>query len=788
MAAPLPSREEILACLRAQTKPLHAGDIAKRCGVAKRSFPQFVELLEQLASQRSVRRVGRSRYAFPQRAKEAASWIGILSVNARGFGFVNASGKPDVFVPAPALGPAMHGDTVKIEVRAETPRGTEGQVVSVERRRDPRVAGTLRRTRKSAWLEPDDPRVRGPILIAEGVELCRDGDAAVVEITRFPETAGENPEARVAEILGKSGDAQVEVAKILVREQVQEAHPEAAMAEAERLAMKARKLDLGSREDLRAIPFLTIDPVDARDHDDAVYVERTRQGFRAYVAIADVSEYVQPNTALDAEARARGCTIYLPDRAVPMLPGVLAADVCSLLPDCERYCLCVIAELDARARVSEFRVVEGLMRAAAMVSYDSAARALGFSDKPPPSPLAEAFKKPLKALSMLAERLRRARLDRGALDLDLPEAKLVIDEETGVPLEVRQQKSDPGIKRAYQLVEEMMLLANELVASWLGKRHCPAVYRVHGKPDEQKLERLGNAAVALGAPFDFETMREPVGVSRWLESIRSHAAREVLEGLLLRSLKQAVYDTVNIGHFGLASVSYVHFTSPIRRYPDLLVHRAVKQLLRGGTPDLTPSAIEKLREGATHSSFRERAAMQVEREVVDLYRALFMRDKLGEVYEGRVTALLGSGVIVAVTDPYVEMLVTFESLGPDRYEIADDELSYVGQRSGEVIALGETMVVEVVDVSLARRTVYGARVVSAAPSRPGQRRTTRDRTGRGRTGRGEKDRGQTGRSGTKSGSTGDANARQGQSGRRRPARDEAKRGQDGTKRGQRKKR
>lgn len=729
MASALPSREEIIACLQADDKPLHGGDIAKRCGVTKRSFHAFIDLLEQLVSERVLRRLGRNRYGLARGQGSAEHWVGILSVNARGFGFVASSGKPDVYVAPPAIGPAMHGDTVQVVVLATTQRGTEGRVVAIERRRDPRVAGTLRRTRKSAWLEPDDPRVRGPILITAGGELGQDGDAAVVEITRFPEHAEENPEARVAEVLGPSGEAQVEVKKILVREQVQEAHPEAAMAEAERLASKARKLELGTREDLRAIPFLTIDPVDARDHDDAVYVERTRAGFRVYVAIADVSEYVQPGTALDDEARARGCTIYLPDRAVPMLPGVLAADVCSLLPDCERYCLCVIAELSERGELGQYRVVEGLMRAAAMISYDSAARTLGFSEKPALSPQAEAFKKPLKALSQLADRLRKARMARGALDMDLPEAKLVIDETTGVPLEVRQQKSDPGIKRAYQLVEEMMLLANELVARWLGKRRCPAVYRVHGKPDEQKLERLGNAAVALGAPFDFDAMSEPLGVSRWLQEIRKHAAREVLEGLLLRSLKQAVYDTVNVGHFGLASEAYVHFTSPIRRYPDLLVHRAVKQLLRGGSPDNTPAAIEKLREASTHSSFRERAAMQVEREVVDLYRALYMRDKIGQTYEGRVTALLGSGVIVAIADPYVELLVLFESLGPDRYEIADDELSYVGQRSGETIALGDTMGVEVVDVSLARRTVYGARLVSASPSRgetpsarPGRRR------------------------------------------------------------------
>jgi ribonuclease R len=720
VTAPLPSRDEVVACLRASGKPLHAGDIAKRCGVPRDAFQALIEMLQDLATEGFIRLIGRNRYGL-RKAPPRDSWVGILAMNARGFAFVTASGKPDVYVPPPGIGAAMHGDTVRIEVVGANSRGSEGRVLDVEKRRDPRVAGTVRRNRKSAWLEPDDPRIRGPIVLREGQDVCRDGDAAVVEIVRFPEHVDENPEGKVERVLGTSGDAQVEVEKILVREQIHEAHPALAMAEAERLVMKARRLELGSREDLRQVPFLTIDPSDARDHDDAVYAEKTANGFRVYVAIADVSEYVQPGTALDDEARSRGCTLYLPDRAVPMLPGVLAADMCSLLPDCERYCVCVIVDLDQSANPGQYRVVEGLMRAAAMISYESAARTLGFTEIPAKSPQAEAFKKPLKVLASIAQRLRKVRLDRGALDMDLPEAKLVIDEETSVPLEVKQQKSDPGVKRAYQLVEEMMLLANELVARWLGKRNCPAVYRVHGKPDEMKLERLGKAADALDAPFDLEQMQEATGVGDWLHSVRNHPARLVLESLLLRSLKQAVYDITNIGHFGLASDAYVHFTSPIRRYPDLLIHRAIKRILRGGAVDRSPEALESLAAAATQSSFRERAAMQVEREVVDLYRTLFMRERIGDRFQGRVTALLGSGIIVAIAEPFVEVMIRFDDLGPDRYEISDDELSYVGLRSNERITLGDTVDVLVVDVSIGRRTVYASRVVEPRTSkRPGK--------------------------------------------------------------------
>jgi ribonuclease R len=274
------------------------------------------------------------------------------------------------------------------------------------------------------------------------------------------------------------------------------------------------------------------------------------------------------------------------------------------------------------------------------------------------------------------------------------------------------------------MIEELMLLANELVARFLGDRRSPGVYRVHAPPDEEKLERLGNAAETLAVAIDIDALREPGGIPRFLAKIQKHPKKTVLETLLLRSLKQATYDTTNIGHFGLASPAYVHFTSPIRRYPDVLVHRQVKQLLRGGKPKNSPAALEELRESARHSSERERAAMEIEREVVDLYRALLMRDRIGDVAEGNVTALVGSGAFVSLDDPFVDVLVRFESMGPDRYEIADNELSAVGARSGDTISLGDRLLVTIDDVAVLRRTIYAARVVPEsllAQASPGKR-------------------------------------------------------------------
>jgi ribonuclease R len=727
MARPLPSRGEIARCLSQAGRTLHAREIAGLCKVAEGSYPRLLELLDQLSFDGTIRRMGGSRFKLPRAPDQMpASWEGVLSVNPRGFGFVTAAGQDDVYIAADGVGAAMHGDRVRVSVISRSARGSEGRIESIAARRSPRVAGVLRRRGKSAWLEPDDSRIRGPLVVTAPPREGRDGDAAVVEITRFPELPDEAPEAALVAVLGVPGDPNTEVAKILVREQITEEHPDGAVHEAEAMAAKLARVSLEGRVDLRNVPLPTIDPEDARDHDDAVWVERISDGYRVWVAIADVAEYVLPDSALDQEAVARGCTIYLPDRAIPMLPAALASDLCSLLPEQDRLCLCVTADLDKQGTVQTFEIVEGVMRSAAMLTYGGVARALGFSDTPPRSAQAEAMKKGLRVIDELTRKLRRTRLRRGALDLDLPEARVVLDEQTGAPTDIARRAQDPGIRHAYQLVEELMLLANELVAQWLSKRRCPAIYRVHAPPDDQKLERLGKIAQVLGASVELDEMQSPLGVARFLRKIADHPRKQVLEMMLLRSLKQAVYDIANIGHFGLASDAYLHFTSPIRRYPDVEVHRAVKHLLRGGKPDQSPQAIEELRLHATQASTRERAAMEVEREVVDLHRALFMRERIGEICEGFVTAITGGGLYVTLDQPFVDVLVRYDALGPDHYEPSDDELHVVGARSGDRVALGDRIVVQIEDVAVLRRSVYARRippesVMGASDQRRGRR-------------------------------------------------------------------
>ena len=728
-----------MGCLASAGRALHAREIATRCRVSEGSYRRLLELLDQLSFDGSIRRLPGTRFkAQPVEQRGGGSWEGMLTMNPRGFGFVAAAGQEDVYIAPDGIGGALHGDRVRVSVISSTSRGLEGRIESIVQRRNPRIAGVLRRRGRSTWLEPDDTRVRGPVVV-EGSATGgqgQDGDAAVVIITRFPDFGDENPTGELVAVLGQPGDPNTEVAKILLREQITEEHPEAVLREAEAMAARLQRLPIEGRVDLREVPLPTIDPEDARDHDDAVWVERLDEGYRAWIAIADVGTYVEPGSELDREAARRGCSIYLPDRAIPMLPSALSSELCSLLPDHERLCLCVIADLDRQGKVQDFDVVEGVMRSAAMLTYGGVARALGFDPEAPRSPQADAMKRDLRVVDELARKLRRQRLRRGALDLDLPEARVLLDD-SGAPVDVVQRKTSDGMKRAYQMVEELMLLANELVARFLGRHRAPTIFRVHATPDLQKLERLAEVCRTLDAPFDLEALQEPRGVSRWLQRIADHPKHAVLGMLMLRSLKQAQYDIVNIGHFGLASDAYLHFTSPIRRYPDLEVHRAVKAVLGGRKPDTSPEAIETLRGAATGASTRERAAVDVEREVLDLYRCLFMRDKVGEIYEGVVTGLSGSGLFVSLEAPFVDVMIRLEALGPDHYQVTEDELGVVGTRSGDTVRLGDRVTLRIDDVAVLRRTVYGARqYVDEEPRRsrrrgsggPGPKKGSRSRS------------------------------------------------------------
>jgi ribonuclease R len=701
---------------------------------------------------------------------------GLLTVNPRGFGFV-ASLTPgtvgdDVFVPPDSMGAALHGDRVRVRVRSRGARGAEGEIVAVLDRGTKRVAGTLRRKPKSAWVEPDDTRIRGPIVLPRALDSSgpegnsgNDGDAVIVAITRWPESLDEAPEGRIEAVLGRPGALSVEEAKILTLERVEETHSEVAIAEANAFGDDVPESLRVDREDLRHLPLPTIDPEDARDHDDAVWVERTGTGgYRAWIAIADVSAYVTPGTAIDEEAKTRAFSIYLPDRAIPMLPRALSAGLCSLLPAVDRLCLCVEVELDAAGQTGSNRIVRGVMRSRAKLTYGGVARALGLSNEAERQPDADALVEGLRVAYELSLKLRAQRMKRGALDFELPEAKVVLDPRSREPIDIQRRTQDPGVKKAYQLIEELMLLANETVAGWCHERGLPTIFRVHAPPDEAKLERFAALCKSLGIDFDEEDSQDPKKMSALLKSFSDHPLAPVLNSLLLRSMKQATYDVTNVGHFGLASRAYLHFTSPIRRYPDLAVHRVVHEAIARRKPRRDDGTRERLAETALTSSIAERRVMEVERAVVDLYRTFMMADRIGQDFEGTVTAVVGSGVFVQLDAPFVDVLVRLEDLGQDHWEVDDENLRVVATRSGDAIALGDRLRIEVIDASIVRRTVY-ARRVSDSPrdGRPlGIERRRPDGKGRPASGSRRPDPGRRGdgsaRSGAKTGASGKTGA------------------------------
>ena len=631
---------------------------------------------------------------------------GWMNRNAKGFAFVSPDeGGEDVFIPARFQGAALHGDFVEVLARP-SPKGREGKVVRVLERRSSRFTATLHKQGRRAWLVPDDTRLPDRVDIHGEVPKTRaTGLAVVAKILHFPQGPSDVMTAEIVELLGVQGMTAVEVAKIKIREGVVEEFDERVLAEAASLPDEVPEADKEGRRDLRDLDLCTIDPEDARDHDDAIFCERLRDGWRVVIAIADVSHYVAEGTALDAAAMERGTSIYLPDRAIPMLPPQLSTHLASLVPDVDRLCMGVEIFLTKRGVVRSAQIFEGVMRSRAKLTYRGVARALELTTKTRRQPEADARVEALQDLETLAMMLREKRRKRGALELDLPEPKVILDAHGVEPVDVQRAKADPGVRVAYNMVEEMMLLANETVAAEMKRREVPAIYRSHGKPDERKVTLFAQLAGALGHTLDVEEARNPQELSAFLKRIEGTEEADVLQYLLLRSMQQAVYTSQpDIGHFGLATKDYLHFTSPIRRYPDLVVHRVLRRVLRGKPIDAV-TLQPQLAAIAAHASRLERRAFVVERDVVNLYRAVLVRDRIGEDFDGRISGVDRYGVRVAFDDPYVEALIPLERLEDDYYELDDLGIRLIGARTAQVYELGERIQVRLEEVNLAERAI-----------------------------------------------------------------------------------
>ncbi|MBI5546673.1 MAG: ribonuclease R [Deltaproteobacteria bacterium] len=654
--------------------------------------------------------------------------IGTLRRHADGYGFVEPlTGRGSgYYLPAEDARRALDGDLVKVEV-VEGFRGKPaGRFVDVVERRRSHLVGTLLRQGRGYFVEPLNPAL-GEAIPVPATHQAGEGDLVKVRITRGP-TRKESAAGEIVARLGRPGDPLGEVLEAAFRYGFSDEFAADVLAEAGRAPDAIPRAELHRRRDLRSLRLVTIDGEDARDFDDAVYVERNRAGWRLVVAIADVAHYVSAGTALDFEALRRGTSVYFPSFALPMLPERLSNGLCSLKPAEDRLCLVadLVFELDGAGgvRCADAELYEGVMRSAARCTYTEVAELLAGE-----TVLHREFLRPdFTLMEELARLLIATRGERGAIDFDLPEVKVLLDERHRP---VRLEKRERNI--AHRIIEEFMLAANEAVARHFAARALPTVYRVHGEPDEEKLDSFLILARAHGFALEPGGDLSGRSLNQLLKQIAGSPEQRTLNYLLLRSMMQALYSSENVGHFGLAAPHYLHFTSPIRRYPDLMVHRLLKEHWSRGARSLDEEESAQLEDRldgvAARSSERERAAMSAEREADAYFAALFLKDKVGEEFDGVVAAVTPFGLFVELKGVFVEGLVKAEALGEGAS--FDEERHRMVVPRGPTFSLGTEVRVRVANVNLARRHIdfelltVEERPVSARPAAPARSRTPR---------------------------------------------------------------
>jgi ribonuclease R len=640
-------------------------------------------------------------------------FTGRITVHPAGYGFVAPDDKGEtVFVPAKYRNHSLDGDRVVVETWPGV-RGTEGRVTMVLTRGRARLTGILRRVGRAVYLEPDDPRIAADYgrVHMDDAPSGRDGDAVVVEITRYPDAVRRELAAKLLKVLGDPDDPRTEIEKILAVSMLPLEFPDDAEAQAARTPSELGPEDFADRIDLRSRRFATIDPETARDFDDALCIEiGPHGGPRVWVAVADVSHYVRWNDALDKEAAIRGVSVYLPDRVIPMLPHQLSSNICSLLPNVDRCAMVVRLDYTAAGEILDVAHMAAVIRSKARLDYPGVAAALE-GDFRGRREHYRTWLTELQQLDALAKVLRANRMARGSLDLEIAEPKVVLDaDDPRLVRDVVKAKGDPAVKGAYQLVESFMIAANEAVGSFFKKRSATTVWRVHAPPNPDRVAQLAELLGSYGILVDLDRATTPIGMKEVLDQINAKPGAQALSFLLLRTLTQAVWDVVPIGHFGLASADYLHFTSPIRRYPDLLVHRLLKHYLHrdgnasGGGYAKPPPPAETLAQLAAGSSSNERRAMEAEREAVAMYRTFLMRDQVGERFPGTVSAVTSFGAFVEIDEPFVEGLIKLDSLG-EHFDYDSVHMRLSAQRSGRSIELGDKVTVEIANVSVTRRRI-----------------------------------------------------------------------------------
>ncbi|MBF0633947.1 MAG: ribonuclease R, partial [Nitrospinae bacterium] len=604
----------------------------------------------------------------------------------------------DVFLSPRAFGEAMSGDRVVARVEGRRSDGKrEGRVIQILERAHHTIPGVFERSRSAGYVVPFDSRITHDILIEPGQHGdAASGQAVMVEITEYP-SATRQPIGKIVKVIGDADDPAVEVAVIAAKLKLRTDFPHAVVHEAKSHRAPSPK-DYAGRLDLRDKPIVTIDGETAKDFDDAVDVERIEGGgYRLGVHIADVSHYVREDSALDKEAFRRGTSVYFPGSVIPMLPFELSNDLCSLNPKVDRLTLSCIMTFSKNGDMLDAQIHESVIRSVERMTYTAVAGILKGDDKALLSRYSGLLAN-FRLMEELAEILRRRRLENGAIDFDLPEPQIMLDI-TGRPENIVLAERNV----AHRLIEEFMLSANKAVAGTFLKRKYPAIYRVHDNPDPEKVKAFGEFAKAFGIHVKAGESLSSARMGAIIEEVRGKPEEKLITRILLRSMKQARYSDENIGHFGLAFVHYTHFTSPIRRYPDLIVHRLLKDLVNDKRRESHWKPI--LPEIAASTSKTERTAEEAEREAVKLRQTQYMADKIGEVYDGMISGVTSFGFFVEFIDPPVEGLVRVATLTDDYYIFDERGHALNGDRTRKRFRLGDMVKVKVESVSIERRRV-----------------------------------------------------------------------------------
>lgn len=707
------NEQELLDFMRETAyKPMTYQELEKHFAIQDaEEFKQFLKMLNKLEDEGKIIRTPNEHYGVPERMNLLR---GKLQAHAKGFGFLipDEKGHPDVYLHANDLKSAMNGDIILVRITSKSEHGgrMEGEVVRIVERAVTQIVGTFEDHEAYAFVVPDDKRINRDIFIAKGgYQGAVSGQKVVVRIVSYPEGRSA-AEGEIVEILGHKNDPGVDILSIIRKHQLPEGFPEEVMAEAEAApdSITDEEIVQQGRRDLRGEVIVTIDGEDAKDLDDAVHVKLLENGnYLLGVHIADVGYYVKEKSELDQEAYRRGCSVYLVDRVIPMLPHRLSNGICSLNPQVDRLTLSCEMEFDANTlKRVRHDVFTSVIRTKERMTYTNVRKILTASEEEPQTELKERYADLLgmfELMEQLAMRLRSKRMKRGAIDFDFQESKVIVDEAGKAIDIVKRERSI-----AEQIIEEFMLVANETVAEHFHWLRVPFLYRIHEDPDQEKLLNFIQFASNFGYVVKGKgNSVHPRALQTLLEEIRGSKEATVISTVMLRSMKQAKYDSESLGHFGLAAEFYSHFTSPIRRYPDLVIHRVIREVIEGGG-QLTEARHEALTarmpEVAQHSSERERVAVDAERDTEQLKKCEFMLDKVGEEFEGIISSVTSFGMFIELENS-VEGLIRMSDMSDDYYHFHELHMVLIGERTSKVYRIGDEVKIRVARVNMADHTI-----------------------------------------------------------------------------------